>query len=82
MSDLTTEWDDESETYVNNQYGDYSLETVATIRDHFLYMLTEDNGVFRGQCSNGDNCETVTWIAVIRWYDGSYHLVESGQYVR
>ncbi len=83
MSDLTTTWDEATETYVDNHYGTYSLETLATLRDHYLYMLTDPtNPQFRGQCSQGTQCETVTYVLAIRWFDGTYHMVQTGQYVR
>lgn len=81
MSDLTTDWDEDSEEYVNNVYGDYSLETLATLRNHFLYRLSYERQ-FRGQCSEGDNCDTVTWATVFRWYDGGYRLTAQGQWQR
>lgn len=80
MSDLVTTWDEENETYTDNLYG-HSVETGATLRDHFLNALSY-NQQFRGQCSKGTNCETVTWVTGFRWFDGSFHITGYGQWER
>lgn len=84
MSDMTTKWDANTETYVNDIYGTYTLETLAVLRNHYLYQLgsTEPNPEFRGQCGSGTQCASVTWACVLRWYDGSFRLVANDQWVR
>lgn len=66
-------------------YGGYTLESLAILRNHSLYNLTtvDQNGFnFIGQTGSKDNAKNVTWIAVIRDYEGKYNLVGSGQYVK
>lgn len=66
------------------KYGQYTLETMATIRNHYINQLgsTEPNPEFRGQTGKATQAETITWACVLRWYDGSFRLVDSGQWVR
>lgn len=79
MEDMTTSWDPATETYEGDSYGEFTLETAATLRDHWAYQLMEDNGVFRGQCAKAMNCNTVTYVVALRWYDGSFRLIDQGQ---
>jgi len=76
---------DMSDMLVNpDRYGDYTLETMATIRNHFLNQTssTEPNPEFRGHTGKVTQAETVTWVCIVRWFDGSYRFLGSGQYVR
>lgn len=81
MSDLTTNWDDSTKTYVNNKFGDASVETSATLRDHILYKSGFDPE-FRGKCSLATNCRSALWVNVFRWYDGNYYLLGFGEWHR
>jgi len=87
MSDMTTKWNETTKSYENDKYGSYTTETAATLRDHYLARQThvtdgiDPNMSFRGQCSLADNCKTITWVTVLRWYDGSFRLIGSGQWV-
>lgn len=78
MSDMTFDEDG------NPVYGQYTLGTLATIRNHYINQLgsTEPNPEFRGHTGKATQAETITWACVIRWYDGSFKLVDSGQWVR
>jgi hypothetical protein len=82
LSDMTTKWNESTKTYENDVYGSFTLETGSTLRDHFLFQLSQSNGVFRGQCGKALNCDTVTWVIALRWFDGSFRLVDQGQWVR
>ena len=77
-------WDMSDMLESPDRYGDYTLETMATIRNHFLNQTssTEPNPEFRGHTGKVTQAETVTWVCVLRWYDGSFRLVNSGQWIR
>jgi len=66
------------------EYGQYTLETMATIRNHYINQegSTEPNPEFRGHTGRASQAKTITWACVLRWYDGSFRLVGSGQWVR
>jgi hypothetical protein len=67
------------------KYGDYTLESIATLRNHYLYHLTtvDESGYnFVGHTGRYLQADSVTYVLVIRWYDGSFRLVEQGQYVK
>ncbi len=77
-------WDMSDMLESPDRYGDYTLETMATIRNHFLNQTssTEPNPEFRGHTGKVTQAKTVTWVCVLRWYDGSFRLVNSGQWIR
>jgi len=79
MSDMTDNAD-----YTNPQYGESTLKTLAVLRNHYINQLGSDepNPEFRGQTGKGTQAETITWVVVLRWYDGSFRLVNSGQWIR
>ncbi len=78
MSDMI-----DNKDYTNPEYGEYTLETLAALRNHYLNQLGSDepNPEFRGQCGCAEQCDTITWVVVLRWYDGSFRLVDSGQWI-
>lgn len=80
MSDLT-----DNQTYTDPKYGDHTLESMVTLRNHYLYHLTtvDESGFnFVGHTGKYLQADSVTYVLVIRWYDGSFRLVDQGQYVK
>jgi hypothetical protein len=77
-------WDMSDMTDNPPVYGENTLKTLAVIRNHYINQLGSDepNPEFRGQTGKGDQAPTITWAVALRWYDGTFRLVDSGQWVR
>lgn len=79
MSDMIDNAD-----YSQPKYGEYTLGTLATIRNHYINQLgsTDPNPEFRGQTGERTQARTITWVCILRWYDGTFRLVSNGQWIR
>lgn len=59
----------------------YTLESQARIRDHYLNRLGYE-WEFVGACDEAELCGKVVWLTFYRWFDGSWRLTGAGTWTR